>query len=169
MTMKYDYGNKDSEYVFCYKSRPFAVLVSSYLPTPNSSFVDHLLVNELGLKMSDIQCKKISFGGKKLRLLGRVSCTVQCVKDGRMFGNFNFKACVSIKQIPIASQANLTTWLPYYAPVRAAADEVQRRADACRLRRPVPAVPQPRAAGHAVRRRRHSGRCVGREECSREP
>ena len=93
-TMKYDYGNRDSEYVFCYKSRPFAVLVSDSLPTPNSSFVDHLLVNELGLKINDIQCKKISFGGKKLRLLGRVNCTVQCVKDGRMFGNFNYKACV---------------------------------------------------------------------------
>ena len=80
-TMKYDYGNRDSEYVFCYKSRPFAVLVSDSLPTPNSSFVDHLLINELGLKINDIQCKKISFGGKKLRLLGRVNCTVQCVKQ----------------------------------------------------------------------------------------
>ena len=94
MTMKYEYGSKDTEYVFCYKSRPFAVLVSPSLPTPTSSFVDHLLVSELKLKMTDLQCKKINFGGKKLRLLGKVSCTVQCIKDGNVFGNFQYKACV---------------------------------------------------------------------------
>ena len=94
LTMKYEYGNQDSEHVFCYKSRPFAVLVTQSLPTPSSSFIDHHLVNELGLKMSDIQCKKIHFGGKKLRLLGKVSCTVQCVNDGKVFGNFHYKACV---------------------------------------------------------------------------
>ena len=94
MTMKYEYGSKDTEYVFCYKSRPFAVLVSPSLPTPTSSFVDHLLVSELGLKMTDLQCKKIIFGGKKLRLLGKVSCTVQCIKDGNVFGNFQYKANV---------------------------------------------------------------------------
>ena len=95
LTMKYEYGNQDSEHVFCYKSRPFAVLVTQSLPTPSSSsFIDHHLVNELGLKMSDIQCKKIHFGGKKLRLLGKVNCTVQCVNDGKVFGNFHYKACV---------------------------------------------------------------------------
>ena len=94
ITQRYDYGNNDQEFVFTFKSRPFAVLVSSILPTPTSSYIDHLLVMELGLKMSEIQCKKVSFAGKKLRLLGKISCTVQCVIDGRIMGNFHLKASV---------------------------------------------------------------------------
>ena len=95
LTMKYDYGNQDKEYVFCYKGRPFAALVSCFLPTPSSSYIDHLLCAELGLKLTDIQCKRISFAGKKLRLLGKISCTVQCVtSDGNISGNYQLKASV---------------------------------------------------------------------------
>ena len=94
VTMKYNYGNKDEEYVFCYKGRPFSMLVSSSLPTPATTYIDHLLVQELGIKICDIQCKKISFGGRKLRLLGKISCTVQCVVDGNVSGNFHFKGSV---------------------------------------------------------------------------
>ena len=46
------------------------------------------------MKLKDVQCKKISFCGKKLRLLGKVSCTVHCVVSGSFLGNFNFKASV---------------------------------------------------------------------------
>ena len=94
VTMCYSYGNREKEYVFAYRGRPFAVLVSNNFPTPACSFVDHHLILELGLKMKDVQCKKISFCGKKLRLLGKVSCTVQCVVNGSFLGNFNFKASV---------------------------------------------------------------------------
>ena len=94
VTMKYCYGNKDEEHVFCYKNRPFSMLVSSILPTPTSNFIDHLLVQELGLKISDLQCKKICFGGRKLRLLGKISCTVQCIVDGNIQGDFHLKASV---------------------------------------------------------------------------
>ena len=92
--MCYNYSNREKEYVFAYRGRPFAVLDSSNFPTPASSYIDHHLVLELGLKMKDVQCKKISFCGKKLRLLGKVSCTVQCVVNGSFLGNFNFKASV---------------------------------------------------------------------------
>ena len=92
--MCYNYGDREKEYVFAYRGRPFAVLVSNNFPTPSSSYVDHLLVLELGLKLKEVQCKKISFCGKKLRMLGKVSCTVQCVVDGSFLGNFNFKASV---------------------------------------------------------------------------
>ena len=94
ITMRYDYGNRDEEFVFAYKNRPFAVLVSASLPTPTSSYIDHHLVMELGLKMTEVQCKKISFGGKKLRILGKISCTVQCVNNGQFFGNFHLRASV---------------------------------------------------------------------------
>lgn len=90
----YDYANQDQEYVLCNKSRPFSVLVSSNLPTPTSSYLDHHLVQELGLKMTDISCKKLSFAGKKLRILGKVSFTAQCVKDGNVFGTVHFKGSV---------------------------------------------------------------------------
>ena len=94
VTMKYSYGNQDEEFVLCYRSRPFSVLSSSSLPTPSGSYIDHLLVRELGIKMTDLQCKKFSFGGVKLRLLGRISVTVQCVKDGRPSGNIHLTASV---------------------------------------------------------------------------
>ena len=94
VTMKYKYGNNDEEFVMCYKSRPFSVMSSSHLPTPTSSYIDHLLVRELGIKMTDFQCKKISFSGVKLRLLGKVSITVQCINNGRLCGNFHLTASV---------------------------------------------------------------------------
>ena len=93
-TLKYDYGNADQEFVFCYRNRTFATLVSDNLPTPASSFIDHRLIMELGIKITDLQCKKINFGGKKLRLLGRISCTVQCVQNGSIYGDFHLKAAV---------------------------------------------------------------------------
>ena len=93
-TTTYNYNNNEEELVLCYRNRPFAVLQSSFLPTPTSNYIDHQLVMELGMKMSDVSCKKISFGGKKLRLLGRVSFSAQCVNDGNIFGSFHFKASV---------------------------------------------------------------------------
>ena len=56
---------KEQEFVMCHKSRPFAVLVSPNLPTPSSSYIDHHLAKELGLRITDISCKKMSFAGKK--------------------------------------------------------------------------------------------------------
>ena len=93
-TTSYKYNNHEEEFVLCYRSRPFAVLSSSFFPTPTSSFIDHHLVMELGIKMTDISCKKFSFCGKKLWMLGKVTFTAQCVQDGRVFGNFHFKATV---------------------------------------------------------------------------
>ena len=90
---------QQKELVFCYRNRPFAVLQSSFLPTPTSTYIDHQLVMELGMKMSEVSCKKISFAGKKLRLLGRVSFSAQCVNNGSIFGSYHFKA--SVKANPI--------------------------------------------------------------------
>lgn len=94
ITDNYNYSNNEDEFVFCYKSRPFAVLVSPHLPTPTSSLIDHRLVSELGIKMTEVGCKKFSFAGKKLRILGKVSFTVQCVHQGTIFGSSHFKGSV---------------------------------------------------------------------------
>ena len=94
VTDHYDYANQEQEFVICHRNRPFAVLVSPHLPTPTTSFIDHLLVKELGLKLNDVSCKKLSFAGKKMRILGKVSFTAQCVKNGNIFGTIHFKGSV---------------------------------------------------------------------------
>jgi len=94
ITTSYKYGNDDIEYVLCSRGRPFVTLVSPNKPTPTSTLIDHNLVKELGLKMSDLQCKKFFFCGEQLRLLGTISTTVQCVSDGFVSGSFQFRANV---------------------------------------------------------------------------
>ena len=49
---------------------------------------------DLKLRISDLQCAKFSYGGQKLRILGKVSSSVQCILDGRPAGNLYFKATV---------------------------------------------------------------------------
>jgi hypothetical protein len=44
--------------------------------------------------MNDLQCRKLFFGGEKLRILGHISTSVQCIVNGSSFGNVNFKAYV---------------------------------------------------------------------------
>ena len=94
VTDSYDYANQEQEFVVCHKNRPFVILVSPNLPTPSSSYIDHHLAMELNLKMTEISCKKLSFAGRKLRILGKVSFTVQCVQDGNVFGTLHFKGSV---------------------------------------------------------------------------
>ena len=92
--MCYNYANEEKEYVFCIKGRPFPCLVSPYIPTPTATLLDHNFVRELGLKMTDLQCQKFSFSGFKMRILGKVSITAQCIHDGISSGAFHIKANV---------------------------------------------------------------------------
>ena len=93
-TTRYSYGSREQEFVFCCRGRPFAALVSPHLPTPTSSLLDFDLVKTLGLKVTDLQCKKFYFAGNKMRILGRVSTTVQCIQNGRTGSNFHIKGFV---------------------------------------------------------------------------
>ena len=93
-TTSYSYGSDDKEYLFSCKGRPFVALVSPNLPTPSSSLIDYDLIRKMGLTMTDLQCRKLYFGGHKMRILGRVSTAVQCIKDGRINGNFHVKGLV---------------------------------------------------------------------------
>ena len=92
--MFYNYANTEKEYVFCIKGRPFACLVSPFLPTPTATLIDFNLVRELGLKMTDLKCEKFSYSGFKMRILGKVSITCQCIHDGVSSGSFHIKANV---------------------------------------------------------------------------
>ena len=95
-TTRYTYGNSEQEYVFSCRGRPFAALVSQNLsiPTPTSSLFDYDLIKSLGLKLTDLQCKKFFYAGNKFRILGRISTTVQCVQNGRSGSNFHVKGLV---------------------------------------------------------------------------
>ena len=94
LTLCYQYGNDDLEYVFCCRGRPFSALLSSHLPTPTSTLIDYKLVKDIGLKMTDLQCKKFYFAGQKMRILGKISTTVQCIQNGFVAGSFQIKAVV---------------------------------------------------------------------------
>ena len=96
-TTSYKYPSLDQEFIFTCKGRPFAAMVYSDYPLPTSNLLDYDLVQKLGLKLTDIQCKKFFFHGNKFRILGRVSTAVQCVQDGRISGNnYHIKGFFSV-------------------------------------------------------------------------
>ena len=84
----------DREFVVACKGRPFTILTPTSLPTPTVTYVDHKLVAELKLRISDLQCSRLHYGSKKLRILGRISTSVQCIEDGIVSGNLHMKALV---------------------------------------------------------------------------
>ena len=92
-TMCYDHPNM-REFVFSCKGRPFAMMSSEKIPVPSLTLIDFNLVQDLGIKMTEIQCSKFTFAGIKLRILGKIHQTVQCVKNGKLKGNVHIKANV---------------------------------------------------------------------------
>ena len=93
-TTSYQYGSSDEEYIFACKGRPFVALLSDNLPTPVSTLIDHHMVRDLGLKISNLQCRKFCFAGHKMRILGQVSTAVQCITNGKTSGGFHLKGLV---------------------------------------------------------------------------
>jgi hypothetical protein len=94
VTISQDGHCGDREFVVACKGRPFTILTPTHLPTPPVTFVDHKLVAELKLRMSDLQCSKLNYGSKKMRILGKISTSVQCISDGQVSGNMHLKAMV---------------------------------------------------------------------------
>ena len=81
------YEGKYGEREFVFSCRPLSVLTAPLFPTPAFTMIDHNLVRELKLRLTDLQCVKFTYGGRKLRILGKVNTTVQCVVDGVPAGN----------------------------------------------------------------------------------
>jgi len=94
VTLSYQGPCGEHEFVLACKGRPFSVLTSPNYPTPDVTLVDYNLVRDLKIGMKDLQCAKFHFGGAKLRKLGKVSTSVQCILDGVPNGNMHFKAVV---------------------------------------------------------------------------
>ena len=86
-TLYYQYDNDELEFVFCVKGKPFPCLISPRFPTPDESLIDYQMVRELGLKMTDLQCKKFRFAEHDMRVLGVVKTSVQCITDGAVCGS----------------------------------------------------------------------------------
>ena len=84
----------DLDIVVACKGTPFTILQSHSLPTPTVTFIDHKIVAELKLKMTDLQCSRLHYGSKKLRVLGKISTSVQCIYNGMVTGNLHIKASV---------------------------------------------------------------------------
>ena len=84
----------DLDIVVACKGTPFTILQSHSLPTPTVTFSDHTIVAELKLKMTDLQCSRLHYGSKKLRVLGKISTSVQCIYNGMVTGNLHLKASV---------------------------------------------------------------------------
>ena len=63
-------------------------------PVPSTSLIDYNLVRDLGLKMEELQCSKFSYGGSRFRILGKISQTVQTIKDGMASGTAHLRAAV---------------------------------------------------------------------------
>ena len=93
LTLCYDHPDQ-REFVFTIKGRPFSMLSTQKLPVPSTSLIDYNLVRDLGLKMEELQCSKFSYGGFKFRILGKISQTVQTIKDGVMNGTAHLRAAV---------------------------------------------------------------------------
>ena len=55
VTMSQDRHGGAQKYVVACTSRPVTILVSNNFLTPDITFIDHKLVTELKLKMSDLQ------------------------------------------------------------------------------------------------------------------
>ena len=93
-TMSYEGQCGDREFVVACKSRPFSILTSPIQTIPAFTMIDWNLVNDLNLRMTDMQCAKLDYGGKKLRIWGKISTTLQCIVNGAPAGNLHLKAHV---------------------------------------------------------------------------
>ena len=94
ITLSYDGPHGDREFVVACKGRPFSILTTPNFPISASTMRDFNLVRDLKIRMSELQCAKFHYGGHKLRILGKISTSVQCIKDGNQAGTLHLKATV---------------------------------------------------------------------------
>ena len=80
--------------MFSCKGRPFTAMVSTEIESPTSMLIDFELVRDLNIKMLNLQCKKFTFAGFNMRILGQICTAAQCVKDGFVAGSFQLTATV---------------------------------------------------------------------------
>ena len=167
VTLCHQYQDADKEFVFVYKSQPFATSVLSSGTAPSNTLIDASLVKEFKLKMTDYKCQRFNFMGQKLRCLGRVSTFVQYVKDGMPIGQYLFSAVVvrgltESLDVEAIAGSKLVSHLTSGSPVDAKATPSPRRKKAktspkkdnidCKREDAVPSVPAAVPGVEAVNR-----------------
>ena len=93
-TLFNQYDNGVREFVFSVRKRPFGMVTSPSLPVPTTSLIDFNLVEKLNLPVTDLQYRKFTYCDKKMRIVGKISVTVQSVKNGSPADNIHVKALV---------------------------------------------------------------------------
>ena len=93
-TLSLDYGGNVKEHILVIRGRPFSILESPNFPIPNTTYIDFKLVRELGLKVASMTYEKMTYCGQKMRKIGTVAVTAQCLVDGRVLGSIPLKATV---------------------------------------------------------------------------
>ena len=70
-------------------------LMSPQIETPPFTIIDYDFTRLIGLEMTDIQCGPFRYDGHKMRILGKVSTTIQCVEHGKITEDFHIEAKVA--------------------------------------------------------------------------
>jgi len=83
-TLSFNYGGGVKEHILVVRGRPFSVLESPNIPTPNTTYIDYKLVKELGIKVANLTYEKMSYCGAKMRKIGTVAVTAQCLIDAEV-------------------------------------------------------------------------------------
>ena len=94
-TTIYNYDNGEEQHVFTCRGRPFVALISPQITTLPFTIIDYDFIKSVGLELTDVQCRPFRYDGHKMRILGQVSTTIQCVQDGMITKDFRFEALVA--------------------------------------------------------------------------
>lgn len=84
----------EGRHIFVCKKYPFEILRSSTFPAPNENLIDENFVHKLNLTQTNITCENYRLGSETVRLVGKVSTTIQTVSEGIVIGSMQLKATV---------------------------------------------------------------------------
>ena len=87
-----NYG--EGRHVFVCRKFPFEMLRSPNYPSQNETLIDENFVHKVKLDQTNVTCENFRFAGQNLRIVGRISTTVQTVANGVPVGNMQLKATV---------------------------------------------------------------------------
>ena len=84
----------EGRHIFVCKKFPFEILRSANFPTPNENLIDENFAHKLNLMQSNIMCENYRLGSETVRLVGKISTTIQTVSEGVVIGSMQLKATV---------------------------------------------------------------------------
>ena len=82
----------EGRHIFVCKKFPFEILRNAY--SPNENLVDENFVHRLNLNQSNLTCENYRIGSETVRIVGKISTTVQIIAEGAIVGSMQLKANV---------------------------------------------------------------------------